>query len=98
MTYKSAIHGLIGLETGNSVQEADDSEKLNHAHLSSHSSLVTSLGSSREGSPDRTGLSTMFACGLGTPKFNPTLSSSAPPRPTISAAAQMPVFAAWNDG
>ncbi|KAG6490362.1 AP2-like ethylene-responsive transcription factor AIL1 isoform X1 [Zingiber officinale] len=101
MTYKSAIHGgLIGSESGNSVRAADDSEKLNNAHLSNHSSLVTSLGSSREGSPDRTGLSTMFACGLGTPKFNPTLSSLVPPlqlRPTTSAA-QMHVFAAWNDG
>ncbi|XP_009394291.2 AP2-like ethylene-responsive transcription factor CRL5 [Musa acuminata AAA Group] len=98
MTFPAALHGLIGVEAGSSVQGVDDSEKMSNAHLSNQSSLVTSLGSSREGSPDRTGLSMMYV--NASTKFNPTpMSSSAPPaqpRPTI-AMSQMPVFAAWND-
>ncbi|XP_042443299.1 AP2-like ethylene-responsive transcription factor ANT [Zingiber officinale] len=88
MSYPSTIGGLGGLETGNFVQGVVDSERLSTAHLSNQSSLVTSLASSREGSPDRIGLSIMFS---------PTpLASLIPSRPSI-AIAQMPVFAAWND-
>ncbi|RZR98601.1 hypothetical protein BHM03_00027997, partial [Ensete ventricosum] len=98
MTYSAARHGLMGVEAGSSVHGVDDSEKLNNAHLSNQSSLVTSLGSSREGSPDRTGLSMMYV--NASPKFNPTpLVSSIPNmqlRPSASMT-QMPVFAAWND-
>ncbi|KAG6473332.1 hypothetical protein ZIOFF_067247 [Zingiber officinale] len=88
MSYPSTIGGLRGLETGNFVEGVVDSERLSTAHLSNQSSLVTSLASSREGSPDRIGLSIMFS---------PTpLASLVPSRPSISIA-QMPVFAAWND-
>ncbi|KAG6469164.1 hypothetical protein ZIOFF_073862 [Zingiber officinale] len=93
-----AINGLIDLETGSSVQGIGDSEKMGNAHLSNQSSLVTSLASSREGSPDRIGLSILFSS--GTPKLSPTPVASSIPamqlRPTISIT-QMPVFAAWND-
>ncbi|WOK92251.1 hypothetical protein Cni_G00942 [Canna indica] len=99
MAYSSALHGLIGVEPGNSVQGVDDSEKMSNAHLSNQSSLVNSMGSSREGSPERTGHSIMYI--NGTPKFNPApQSSSVPPmqlRPTTISMTQMPVFAAWND-
>ncbi|CAL9775072.1 unnamed protein product [Musa acuminata subsp. burmannicoides] len=98
MTYSAAHHGLMGVEAGSSVHGVDDSEKLSNAHLSNQSSLVTSLGSSREGSPDRTGLSMMYV--NASPKFNPTpLVSSIPNmqlRPSASIT-QMPVFDAWND-
>ncbi|CAL9116032.1 unnamed protein product [Musa textilis] len=94
MTFPAALHGLIGAEAGSSVQGADDSEKTSNAHLSTQSSLVTSLGSSREGSPDRTGLSMMYA--NASTKFNPSSMSSSSVPPTI-AMPEMPVFAAWND-
>lgn len=74
-----------------SVQGANNSEKLSNDHLSNHSSLATSLGSSQEGSRDWTGLSTKFYATL-TP-----LPPAMQPRPTVSAI-QMAVFDAWNDG
>ncbi|CAL9129735.1 unnamed protein product [Musa acuminata var. zebrina] len=98
MTYSAAHHGLMGVEAGSSAHGVDDSEKLSNAHLSNQSSLVTSLGSSREGSPDRTGLSMMYV--NASPKFNPTPLVSSIPNMQLRASAsitQMPVFDAWND-
>ncbi|RZS04073.1 hypothetical protein BHM03_00034350 [Ensete ventricosum] len=99
MTFPAALHGLIGVEAGSSAHGVDDSEKMSSAHLSNQSSLVTSLGSSREGSPDhRTGFSMVYV--NASTKFNPApMSSSVPPvqlRRTVGMS-QTPVFAAWND-
>uniref|UniRef100_A0A5B7AM10 Putative AP2-like ethylene-responsive transcription factor ANT isoform X2 n=1 Tax=Davidia involucrata TaxID=16924 RepID=A0A5B7AM10_DAVIN len=81
---------LVGINTMSSGQaeaeaEADDSAKM----VSNASSLVTSLSSSREGSPDRNNTSLPFA-------MNSWISSSQM-RPPMSTVPRMPVFAAWTD-
>ncbi|PPD76499.1 hypothetical protein GOBAR_DD26579 [Gossypium barbadense] len=85
-------------------REVDDSSKIGTTHFSNASSLVTSLSSSREGSPERSSLPMAFAMPpppsskLFTTSPN-TVNSwipSAQLRPAISMP-QMPVFAAWTD-
>lgn len=86
-------------------QEVEDSAKMGGAHLSNASSLVTSLSSSREGSPDRSSLPTLFGMPPSVSKFfssptnavnswinNPSTQS----RPPLSLP-HMPIFAAWTD-
>ena len=93
-----AFHGLLGMETVNYAQAIDEPGKMARTHISNPSSLVTSLNSSREGSPDRTGLSMVYS--KAEPKFNmPPMGSWMPStqlRPAISMA-HMPMFAAWSD-
>ncbi|XP_010248341.1 PREDICTED: AP2-like ethylene-responsive transcription factor ANT [Nelumbo nucifera] len=97
----ATLHDLIGIETGNTPQGVDDSAKLG-THLSNASSLVTTLSSSREGSPDKTGLAVLFAKPpSASSKFiNATPVNSWIPsaqlRPAIGMS-HMPVFAAWTD-
>ncbi|XP_010556486.1 PREDICTED: AP2-like ethylene-responsive transcription factor ANT [Tarenaya hassleriana] len=98
----AALEGFVGIECVDKVG----------VHLSNPSSLVTSLSSSREGTPDKTGSTS----GLGfdknalTAKFvNPAAGvaswfpATQPLRPSAAAAvtavpmAHFPVFAAWND-
>ncbi|XP_012437170.1 AP2-like ethylene-responsive transcription factor ANT [Gossypium raimondii] len=85
-------------------REVDDSSKIGTTHFSNASSLVTSLSSSREGSPERSSLPMAFAMPpppsskLFTTSPN-TVNSwipSAQLRPAISMP-QMPVFASWTD-
>lgn len=85
-------------------QEVEDSAKMG-AYLSNASSLVTSLSSSREGSPDKSSLPTLFGMPPSVSKFfssSPTNAAvnswipSAQPRPAISLP-HMPIFAAWTD-
>ncbi|GMP45559.1 hypothetical protein CsSME_00014044 [Camellia sinensis var. sinensis] len=105
--FSMALHDLIGIDSVNSSQPImdDESAKLG-AHFSNTSSLVTSLSSSREASPDKNSPSMFFA-------KTPLAAKFVGPAPTIgswipSAAAQLraaapltmahlPVFAAWND-
>ncbi|XP_058080879.1 AP2-like ethylene-responsive transcription factor CRL5 isoform X2 [Magnolia sinica] len=99
-SFSSTLHDLIGIDTVNSADGIDESAKIGATHLSNSSSLVTSLNSSREGSPDKAGHTMQFARPIAT-KFNsPTPMSSWIPsnqlRPAM-AMAHMPVFAAWND-
>ncbi|KAK9285333.1 hypothetical protein L1049_024524 [Liquidambar formosana] len=102
-SFSVAPHDLIGIDTMSSVQqEVEDSAKMG-AHLSNASSLVTSLGSSREGSPDKTSLPMRFAMPPMGPKFftSPTNTvnswiQSGQLRPAIPMP-QLPVFAAWTD-
>ncbi|KAJ7944555.1 AP2-like ethylene-responsive transcription factor ANT [Quillaja saponaria] len=84
-------------------QELEDSTKVGN-RLSNASSLVTSLSSSREGSPDKTSLPMLFGmppssasklCASPTSNGNSWVSSDQL-RPTLSFP-QIPVFAAWND-
>ncbi|KAK8321367.1 hypothetical protein V6Z12_A12G094700 [Gossypium hirsutum] len=91
-------------ETMVGQREVDDSSKMGTTHFSNASSLVTSLSSSREGSPERSSLPMAFAMPpppsskLFTTSPN-TVNSwipSAQLRPAISMP-QMPVFAAWTD-
>ncbi|ONK76054.1 uncharacterized protein A4U43_C03F23390 [Asparagus officinalis] len=96
-----AFHGFIGMETVNYVQGIDESGKMAGTHISNPSSLVTSLNSSREGSPDRNGLSVVYS--KGEPQFNvgssPSLGSWMPSTQirTAISMAHMPMFAAWSD-
>ncbi|KAK8476097.1 hypothetical protein V6N11_000227, partial [Hibiscus sabdariffa] len=101
--FSLAPETMIGVDTiSSSHREVDDSSKMG-THLSNASSLVTSLSSSREGSPDRSSLPMAFpmpppASKLFSSSAN-TVNSwipSAQLRPAISMP-QMPVFAAWTD-
>ncbi|PIA57056.1 hypothetical protein AQUCO_00600055v1 [Aquilegia coerulea] len=100
-SFSGALHDLIELHNMNSDQLVDDSATLG-VHLSNSSSLVTSVNSSREGSPDKNGMSMLFARPTSTSKFiNPVTSmnswiSSAQLRPAGSMS-HMPMFAAWTD-
>nr|GMD80786.1 AP2-like ethylene-responsive transcription factor ANT [Ipomoea batatas] len=75
-------------EPGRVLQQQDESNKMD-SHISNPSSLVTSLGSSREGSPDKTGASMVFTAKT---KF-------LIPAGNVGAASMphLPVYAAWND-
>nr|GME00287.1 AP2-like ethylene-responsive transcription factor ANT [Ipomoea batatas] len=84
-----ALHDVFGNETSQGVlQQQDESNKMG-SHVSNPSSLVTSLGSSREGSPDKTGASMVFTAKT---KF-------LIPAGNVGAASMphLPVYAAWND-
>nr|APQ47389.1 AP2/ERF domain-containing transcription factor [Vernicia montana] len=106
--YSMAMQDLIGIDSVNSNQlVVDESANRLGTHSSNTSSLVTSLSSSREGSPDKTGTTMLFAkpplaskfisptSGVGvTPWFQ---SAAAQLRPTAISMSHLPVFAAWND-
>ncbi|KAJ4845182.1 hypothetical protein Tsubulata_013708 [Turnera subulata] len=105
--FSVAIGDFIGADhTVNSTHQAvaDESVKLG-AHFSNSSSLVTSVNSSREASPDKTGPSMLFAKPPLASKFiNPASGVSAPwfqsaaqLRPAAISMSHLPVFAAWND-
>ncbi|XP_042497929.1 AP2-like ethylene-responsive transcription factor ANT isoform X2 [Macadamia integrifolia] len=96
-SFSGALHDLIGIDHG-----VDDSGKQG-TYLSNASSLVTSLCSSREGSPDRNGLPMLFAKSTAASKLVPPnatmnawIPSAAQLRPSIPMS-HMPVFAAWSD-
>ncbi|WCJ32092.1 Integrase-type DNA-binding superfamily protein [Euphorbia peplus] len=89
--------------------DVEESTKMGTNHMSNASSLVTSLSSSREGSPDRASLPMMFGMPpSATSKLFANVNSSgsdnvsswiSTPQLRASALAlpQMPVFAAWTD-
>ncbi|BFG35748.1 hypothetical protein CerSpe_220220 [Prunus speciosa] len=91
-------------EPHNVIQaEAEDSAKMGAAHVSNASSLVTSLSSSREGSPDKSCLPSFFGMPPSASKFftssSDTVSSWIPTvqsRPGLTMP-HMPIFAAWTD-
>ncbi|KAL8490208.1 hypothetical protein ACS0TY_025450 [Phlomoides rotata] len=100
-----ALHDLIGLESSHQTV-VDDSTTAMAPHFSNASSLVTSLSSSREGSPEKYGAPiNIFAKPNTTSgaKFIEPLSnmgswiSTSAMRPVQLATAHLPVFAAWND-
>lgn len=103
--FSLAPENVIGIDAMSSVhqQEVEDSTKTG-THMSNPSSLVTSLSSSREGSPDRAGLPMLFAMPpAAASKFtNPTSNvNSWIPSPQLRPAVSlphMPIFAAWTDG
>ncbi|KAI6689139.1 hypothetical protein NL676_025967 [Syzygium grande] len=85
----------------------DDPAKLGTRHLSNPSSLVTSLSSSREASPDRAGSVVAFANKppVASKLANASRTSasvtswfpSAHMRPSSISMSHLPVFTAWND-
>lgn len=91
-SFSMALQDLIGIDLVNSSQAmVDDSGKLG-THFSNPSSIVTSLSSSREVSPDKNGSTMLFA--------KPPLASSWFPsqlRPAAISMSHLPVFAAWTD-
>ncbi|CAI9763074.1 unnamed protein product [Fraxinus pennsylvanica] len=101
------LQGLIGIDAANMSQPVMD-EKIDPGngtqHFSNPSSLVTSLSSSREASPDKTDASILFAkpttltTTSASTHINPWMNSSiAQLRPLPPSVAQLPAFAAWND-
>nr|QNI23748.1 AP2/ERF transcription factor [Camptotheca acuminata] len=107
-SFSMALQDLIGIESVNTTHPiADEADKLG-AHFSNPSSLVTSLSSSREASPDKTGPSVLFAKPLPlTAKFTgpastgnswiPSAAAQFRPAAAPLSMAHLPVFAAWND-
>ncbi|XP_010061622.2 AP2-like ethylene-responsive transcription factor CRL5 isoform X1 [Eucalyptus grandis] len=107
-SFSMALHDLIGMESSvNSSQPSvDDPAKLGTRHLSNPSSLVTSLSSSREASPDRAGsafankppvVSKLVNTSPTSASVTSWLPSPAHMRPSAIAMSHLPVFAAWND-
>ncbi|KAJ7966489.1 AP2-like ethylene-responsive transcription factor ANT [Quillaja saponaria] len=106
-TFSMALQDLVGIDSVSSSQHImADSAKMG-AHFSNPSSLVTSLSSSREASPDKTGPAFLFpkppmsskivssvAAGV-TSSWFPSAASQM--RPAAISMAHLPVFAAWND-
>ena len=102
-TFSLAPENVDGIDRISSGQrEVDDSSKMG-THLSNASSLVNSLSSSREDSPDRSSLPMPFAMPPPASKLftssENTVNSwipSAQLRPALSMP-YMPVFAGWTD-
>ncbi|KAF9621527.1 hypothetical protein IFM89_022545 [Coptis chinensis] len=93
-SFSGALHDLI--------MNSDQVGVEDQVHLSNSSSLVTSVNSSREGSPDKNGLSMLFARPPSGSKFlNPATSMNSwiPSAQLRSAESMphMPMFAAWTD-
>ncbi|TKY74949.1 AP2 ethylene-responsive transcription factor ANT [Spatholobus suberectus] len=105
--FSVALQDLIGIDSVGSGQPMlDESSKIG-THFSNPSSLVTSLSSSREASPDKTGPSLLFPkTPVETKIVNPISTSvtSWLPSPTVQmrpppaiTLSHLPVFAAWTD-
>ncbi|KAF8404840.1 hypothetical protein HHK36_009729 [Tetracentron sinense] len=100
--FSMALHGMIEMDTMNLAHQGVDASAKLGTLFSNASSLVTSLSSSREGSPVKTGPSMLSAMPVAVSKFvspSTTVNSwipSAQLRPAISVP-HMPVFAAWTD-
>ncbi|KAE8057010.1 hypothetical protein FH972_013732 [Carpinus fangiana] len=92
-SFSMALQDLIGIDIVNPSQSMVDASGKLGTHFSNPSSLVTSLSSSREVSPDKNGSSMLFA--------KPPLASSWFPtaqlRPAAISMSHLPVFAAWTD-
>ncbi|KAG4931534.1 hypothetical protein JHK84_048529 [Glycine max] len=103
--FSVSLQDLIGIDSvGSSQGMMDESTKIG-THFSNPSSLVTSLSSSREGSPDKMGPTLLF------PK--PPMGSKIVTSPTVAngvtvgswfpsqmrpvSMSHLPVFAAWSD-
>ncbi|TYH11984.1 hypothetical protein ES288_A06G029700v1 [Gossypium darwinii] len=105
-SFSMALQDLIGVDLVSSTQAmVDESCKLG-THYSNPSSLVTSVSNSRDGSPDKTGSTMVFAKPPLASKFiTPTngvnwfpSSTATQLRPaTAISMAHLPLFAAWND-
>ncbi|TYI21298.1 hypothetical protein ES332_A06G029200v1 [Gossypium tomentosum] len=105
-SFSMALQDLIGVDLVSSTQAmVDESCKLG-THYSNPSSLVTSVSNSRDGSPDKTGSTMVFAKPPLASKFiTPTIgvnwfpsSTATQLRPaTAISMAHLPLFAAWND-
>ncbi|XP_073314365.1 AP2-like ethylene-responsive transcription factor ANT isoform X1 [Primulina huaijiensis] len=91
--FSFGLHDLICIDSSHSVVDESGTHVIQH--LSNPSSLVTSLSSSREASPDRKLTPIVFA-NLGSSKINSWI-PTAQLRPVPLTMAQLPVFASWDD-
>ncbi|XP_044982330.1 AP2-like ethylene-responsive transcription factor CRL5 isoform X2 [Hordeum vulgare subsp. vulgare] len=99
---RSSLHGVAGLDAESAAHEIDASGKINY---SNSSSLVTSLSNSREGSPERFSLPSLYAKhpnAVSLATMSPWMAMPAPTathalRGPNSSIPTMPVFAAWTD-
>lgn len=97
----SSLHGIVGLDVECVAHDhhLDVQGKSGGVNFSNSSSLVTSLGNSREGSPERLGLAMLY----GKQQQNAvSLASMSPWMPMPAPTAQhvvshLPFFAAWAD-
>uniref|UniRef100_A0A2P2Q0J0 Uncharacterized protein n=1 Tax=Rhizophora mucronata TaxID=61149 RepID=A0A2P2Q0J0_RHIMU len=103
-SYSLAIHDVSGVDSVNNGQPLVDDSVKPGSHFSNPSSLVTSLSSSREASPDKAGTAVLFSKPpLASKYVSPTtgiapwFQSPAQLRPAAISMAHLPVFAAWND-
>ncbi|GMH03205.1 hypothetical protein Nepgr_005044 [Nepenthes gracilis] len=90
------LQDLIGIDSVNTTEqmaEDDQLAKLGSIHFSNSSSLLTSLNSSREASPDKSGSSSML---FSKPPLGWIPSAQLRPASAISMA-HLPVFSAWSD-
>lgn len=94
-TFSTGLHDLIGLDTSQRAVHESATTNTMAPHFSNASSLVTSLGSSREASPDRygDGPSRFVGPSSNMGAWIPT----AQLRPVLLTTAQLPAFASWND-
>ncbi|XP_075496512.1 AP2-like ethylene-responsive transcription factor ANT [Primulina tabacum] len=91
--FSFGLHDLICIDSSHSMVDESGTHVIQH--LLNPSSLVTSLSSSREASPDRK-LTPMVFANLGSSKINSWI-PTAPLRPVPLTMAQLPVFASWDD-
>jgi AP2-like factor (ANT lineage) len=105
--FSMSLQDIIGIDSvGGSSQvlvDDDSTNKMKRTHFSNSSSLVTSLSSSRECSPDNksTGPTMLFPKPpIGSKNLNPIATTNVgswfPSSSTISIP-HFPVFAAWSD-
>lgn len=100
-SYSVAVQDLAGMESVSLGHPTEgDHHRLRGPHFSNPASLVTSLGSSREGSPERAGPGLGFEKPpLGSKFMSPPAGPVSSPwfPPTAISMSHLPVFAAWGD-
>jgi len=103
--FSVSLQDLIGIDSvGSSQAMLEESTKIG-THFSNPSSLVTSLSSSREGSPDKTGPTLLFPKPpVGSKVVTSPIANGAsvgsswfPSQMRPVAMSHLPVFAAWSD-
>lgn len=102
--FSVSLQDIVGIDSvGSSQGMVDESTKVIGTHFSNPSSLVTSLSSSRECSPDKTGPTLLGAKMVSSP-FGVGSWFPSQMRPGGVGAggdaismSHLPVFAAWND-
>ncbi|GMI82720.1 COMPLEMENTING A PROTEIN KINASE C MUTANT 1, AINTEGUMENTA, DRAGON [Hibiscus trionum] len=101
-TSSTALHVGVGVDSVSSSHPMVDGTTRLGTNYSNSSSIVTSVSSSREGSPDKTCSRMLFAkppsaSKLVSPTDGVSWFPSAPMRPGALSMAHLPVFAAWTD-
>ncbi|VAH88442.1 unnamed protein product [Triticum turgidum subsp. durum] len=96
---RSSLHGIAGFDVESAAHDIDVSGKINY---SNPSSLVTSLSNSREGSPERFSLPSLYAKhpnAVSVASMSPWMAMPAPAAAHVLRGpnSSMPVFAAWTD-